>query len=303
MNLLCTAARMGLGALFLLSALLKLLAADSFELYLFSFGFLSFDGCSWAARLLIAAEGVLGAALATGCHYRRVRWVTAGVLVLFSLWLAGLLLTGHTGNCHCFGELVSLDAGASLLKNGLLALLLAIAWPAERPRWLLPSRWQAATAALLVLLPFVVSPPDGLLRPHRAAAELLPERFAPVADSLRLTEGRRMVCLYSVGCRHCRQVARRLAYLFRRHAIPAERMTVIFMETEPDMEGAAARFFAEQSDSTFFPPFATLDARTLLRMCRGALPTLFLTDEGRVVAAYDPVTLDEGAVASFFNGL
>ena len=85
MNRLRPVAKWMLGGLFCLSALLKLRSIDSFELYLFSFGVVSFDGCSLLARLLIGAEAMLGAMFLTGWHHRLLCRLYAAVLAGFSL--------------------------------------------------------------------------------------------------------------------------------------------------------------------------------------------------------------------------
>lgn len=288
-----------LGGLFCLSALLKLRSIDSFELYLFSFGVVSFDGCSLLARLLIGAEALLGAAFLTGWRHRLLCRLYATVLAGFSLWLLVLLAAGEEGNCHCFGEAVALDAPASLLKNLLMALMLAFVWRLDdRPN---PPRpvWIAGAGCALYLVLFLVSPPDRFLRARHRSTELVLELFAPVADSLRLDAGRRMVCLYSPGCRYCRLTARKVAAMCRRHDLDVEQVFCIFMRTEQEMPQAIDRFFDEHGGRRF--PRAVLDSRPMLEMCSGALPLVLLTEEGEVAAEYDFRSLDEAAVVRFLT--
>lgn len=288
-----------LGGLFCLSALLKLRSIDSFELYLFSFGVVSFDGCSLLARLLIGAEALLGAAFLTGWRHRLLCRLYAAVLAGFSLWLLVLLAVGEEGNCHCFGEAVALDAPASLLKNLLMALMLAFVWRLDdRPNPPCPV-WIIGAGCALYLVLFLVSPPDRFLRSRHRSTELVPELYAPVADSLRIGAGRRMVCLYSPGCRYCRLTARKVAAMCRRHDLDAEQVFCIFMRTEPEMPQAIDRFFDEYGGRRF--PRAVLDPRPMLEMCSGALPLVLLTEEGEVAAEYDFRSLDEAAVVRFLT--
>lgn len=287
-----------LGVVLCLSALLKYRSIDAFELYLFGFGVCSFDLCSLAARLLIGAEGLLGAAFLTGWWHRTLCRLYAVVLGGFSLWLIALLLLGDEGNCHCFGDAVELDAGASLLKNILLAAGLACVWrlPDRRgaPRW----GWVAGAAALLYAALFAASPPDRYLRARRTSHELVVERFLPLADTLPFGEGRRLVALYSTRCRFCRLTVRKVDALCRRHGIDPASCYALFMRTEEDMEGAVERFFAEQEAEAV--PWDVLPALKMLDLTNGALPLILLTEEGRPVAEYDFRTLDEQAVARFF---
>ncbi len=291
-------ARCALGAVFCLSALLKFRSIDSFELYLYSFGTLSFDLCSLAARLLVGAEWWLGAVFLTGWWHRSLRWLYAFSLGGFSLWLAGLLLAGEEGNCHCFGDAVELDAAASLVKNGLLGILLFFVWRMpDRSRRPSPV-WPLAFGLICVAGLFVASPPDRYLRARHRSTESVPELYAPVADSLGIGEGRRMVCLYSPTCRYCRLTARKVAALCRRHELAPDQVFALFLKVNGRMQETVGRFYAENGGAAC--PWAALDPRILLDLCNGALPLVLLTDDGRIVEEYDFRTLDEQAVARFF---
>lgn len=293
-------AKWALGAVFCISALLKLRSIDAFELYLFSFGVVSFDLCSLFARLLIGAETLLGAAFLSGWWHRLLCRLYAVTLAGFSVWLAVLLAMGEEGNCHCFGEAVTLDASASLVKNALMALALAFVWrlpDRERP----PRRiWVAAVGCGLFVLPFLLSSPDLFWRTRSRTTELVPELYAPVAERLHLDRGRRMVCLYSPDCRFCRLTARKVAALCRRHGLDPQQIFCCFLRTGDEMPQAVGRFFEENGGRTY--PWAVLDVRPMLALCNGALPLILLTDGGEVMAEYDFRSLDEGAVARFLAG-
>ena len=59
--------RIIVGGVFILSAVSKLFSMESFELYIFSFGFAGFDICAIAARVLIIAEFIIGICMAFVC--------------------------------------------------------------------------------------------------------------------------------------------------------------------------------------------------------------------------------------------
>ncbi len=292
-------ARLALGAVFCLSAIMKLRAIDSFELYLYSFGVLSFDLCSVAARLLIGAEWWMGALFLTGWWHRQLRWLYALSLGGFSLWLTALLLMGDKGNCHCFGDVVELGAAASLMKNALLGLLLAMVWrmPGRDPR---PNPvWPIAFGLTCLIGLFAASPPDRYLRARSRTTESVPELYEPVADSLGIDKGRRMVCLYSPTCRYCRLTAQKVAALCRRHEIDPMQVFALFMRVNGPMPEKVGQFYAENGGESY--AWAAIDPRTLIDLCNGALPLVLLTEDGRIVAEYDFRTIDEQAVASFLN--
>ena len=53
--------RILIGGFFITTAILKLLSLDSFEIYIYSFNIFSFNLCAIIARLVIAAELLVGA--------------------------------------------------------------------------------------------------------------------------------------------------------------------------------------------------------------------------------------------------
>ena len=217
----------------------------------------------------------------------------------FSLSLIVLLALRDEGNCHCFGEAVELDAGASLLKNALLAAGLVCVWRLPDRSGAPRRGWVAGAALLLYAALFASSPPDRYLRARRTSHELVRERFLPLADTLPFGEGRRLVALYSTRCRFCRLTAKKVDALCRRHGIGPASCYALFMRTEEDMAGTVERFFAEQGAEAL--PWSVLPALKMLDLTNGALPLILLTEEGRPVAEYDFRTLDEQAVARFFR--
>lgn len=100
-----------------MSSVLKLVSVDDFELYVFSFGFASFDLCSLAARAVIAGELILGLGLVSGWWHNFVNSVTAALLVGFSGFLIWRMAAGDGESCHCFGNLVEMNPAQSLVKN------------------------------------------------------------------------------------------------------------------------------------------------------------------------------------------
>ena len=106
-----------LGLVFILSGVLKLIDVDKFELYVYSFNFLSLSLSYIAARLLIAFEFLLGVALVVNIFNKYVMRTTLITLVGFTLFLLYLILIGRTDNCHCFGEYVQFNPIESIVKN------------------------------------------------------------------------------------------------------------------------------------------------------------------------------------------
>ena len=115
----------------MLSSIAKLSSMESFELYIFSFGFATFDICSLVARAVVIMEFLLGSFLVFNLLHRFTKWITAAFLAIFSIFLLWRMIAGDTESCHCMGDIVDLNPLESLIKNICLALFLVLAWKAE----------------------------------------------------------------------------------------------------------------------------------------------------------------------------
>lgn len=129
-----TVVRILLGAMFILSAVLKLITIDTFETYVYSFHILSFTLAEVAARCLIALEFVTGCFLLLKAQYRWAWWVATLMTAGFTLFLVYVVLFRNDANCHCFGDLIPIEPLHSIYKNiGILAaLVFAYRQPVQR---------------------------------------------------------------------------------------------------------------------------------------------------------------------------
>ena len=69
-NILKAIIRIGIGLFFIVSAVLKLLSLDQFELYIYSFNILNFTWSALAARAIIACEILVGILLIIKVKYK-----------------------------------------------------------------------------------------------------------------------------------------------------------------------------------------------------------------------------------------
>lgn len=292
--------RILLGAVFMLSSIAKLSSMESFELYIFSFGYLDFDITSLVARAIVICEFLIGAGMASGVMFRMSRNLTAAFLLFFSAFLVWRMVAGDTGSCHCMGQLVDMNPTESLLKNIVLAIMLAYVWN-QPPRTFRYGKIAAAAVSCVASCAvFMVSPPDMYYRIGRTSSDLVAEEFMPVADSLGLDKGRRIVCFYSGTCEHCRHSAAKMAGIIRRHDIPDDSVNVIFMQTHANQDSVATSFFNIHGEGKHLP-YAHLHPYVFLPMTNGSMPLIILMDDGEIVKEYDYLSIDEGEIADFFG--
>lgn len=320
-----TVLRILLGLFFCVSSVLKLVSVDDFELYIFSFGFAGFDLCTLAARLIIIGEFILGLGLVSGWWHNFVNGVTAALLAVFSVFLFWRMAEGDGDSCHCFGNLIEMNPGESLIKNAVALLMLGVAW--SRPAELFSGfasaeppeesffrrfvrkcvrgvyRHKVLTAFILsfatALTVFIINPPDIWFRLTRGVEDdLNVTAFQSYADSTGVSTGRKIVCFYSVDCGHCRHCAEKMAGIIRRHNIPTDSVHCFFMQEYVEMDKAAAMFFDEYGAGLQLP-FSSINPLEFIPLTDGSMPLVCLFEDGVLVKEYDRLTIDETAISEF----
>lgn len=286
-----------LGLVFIVSAILKVVDMDKFEIYIYSYHFFSLNFSFIFARLAIILELVLGFGLISHTLHKLYWWGSMAMLVGYSLLLWYALHMGRTDSCHCFGDYLQLDPKQSLIKNGLLMLLLLAIYKMES--WKTPFRWLILCLALMAsaIGVFVASPPDNLANfdpEHNLQVELFDEMLgdAPLED-LHLDEGKQIVCFFSTGCEYCQMAARKLSLMQQFHGFPGDRITYLFMGDQEDVS-----MFYELSESQRYRDVLYPDAR-MLKAVKGNLPTIVFMEDGKVVREYGFRNMDEEEIKAF----
>lgn len=300
--MIATVLRILLGLFFCVSSVLKLVSVDDFELYIFSFGFATFDLCSLAARLVIIGELILGLGLISGWWHNFVNSVTAVLLVAFSGFLIWRMSVGDEGSCHCFGSLVEMNPVQSLVKNVVALIVLAVAW--SRPSELF-NRHKALVAvslsAVVLIAVLAINPPDLWFRLTRDESNELNETgFRPYADSTGVSTGRRIVCFYSINCEHCRHCAAKMAGIIRRNNIPTDSVFCFFMQEYVDMSAPVSLFYEKYGEGLHLP-FHWIYPLQFIPITNGSMPLVCLFDNGRLIREYDRLTIDESEITDFLS--
>ena len=293
-------ARILLGLVFAISSVAKLSSLESFELYIFSFGYAGFDLCSIAARLIIIAEFLLGIFLAFNILPRLTRWLTGLSLAGFSIFLLWRAFIGDVESCHCMGNMVDMNPMQSLIKNIILALLLAYVWK-DHGRILKHQIPVACiTSAAIIIAVFLAFPPDFYYRGSSESHDLSEEAFRPVADSLGLSTGKRAVCFYSGSCEHCKHCVSKMAGIISRHSLPKDSVFVLFMQTHENQDSVATSFFTENGEGLVLP-YDYLHPVEFIPLTNGSMPLVVLFEDGELVKEYDYLSINEKELATFFD--
>lgn len=287
-----------LGLLFVVSAVLKIVDMDPFEIYVYSYGFFRLNVSFVVARLAIILELVLGICLIFNWFHKLTWWASLLMLLGYTGLMAYALWLGRTDHCHCFGEFLRFKPLPSLIKNLVMLLWLAFLYPIRGRSFRGQGLALVGVALACALAVFVISPPDFLLRNEEGQVspvlleELLQE---PPLDAMNLDEGKKAVAFFSTGCAFCKMTARKLSLMQSFHGFPEEDVCYVFMGNEANVEA-----FFEESESKRFPFAMVDDPLRLLKLIDGKFPTVLLLEDGRAVRVFDFRNLDEAGLKKFF---
>ena len=290
-----------LGLVFIVSAILKVVDMDKFEIYVYSYHFFSLNSSFIVARLAIILELVLGIGLVSHTLHKMYWWGSVAMLGVYTLLLIYALNLGRTDSCHCFGDFLQLDPKQSLIKNGVLILLFLLIFRMES--WKTPFRWLILCFAVIAssIAVFVISPPDNLTSNSDPEKNLQSELFnemlddAPL-DALNLREGKQVICFFSMSCEYCQMAAHKLSLMQQFYSFPKENITYLFIGNEEGIAG-----FYEQSESAQYRDVLYPDVARLLKAVNGNLPVIVFLEDGVVMYECGFRNMSESEIKAFFK--
>jgi uncharacterized membrane protein YphA (DoxX/SURF4 family) len=289
--------RIGIGVFFVVSAVLKMLSLDHFELYIYSFHIFNFALSGLVARAVIACEIMLGILLIIKVKYKWAWWLTMLMLVGFSLLLVYVILFRDDTNCHCMGDLVEIKPSLSLIKN-LVAMTLLLYVRNEGDY---SFRWKnlAMVGVFVVALvpPFVLFPMDGiynLLFKSKDQDFNETEFNALMADStmrdVNLDEGNYIVGVIASGCKFCETSGVKMSEFADRNHLDTNRILYFVWGDSTSIEN-----FKVHTKTTSFR-FVTISPLAAIRVVNGGFPTYLFMRDGVVEKTADLHRLTEKAV-------
>ena len=264
-----------LAVTFLFSAYTKAVAPGFFEVLLEQQGLVpSRLYGAWATRFIIALETWLGLCLLLSLYVRFILRFSLVLLLIFSIHLLYLVAIGDTGNCGCYGEMISMSPVASLGKNVVLlavnGFLLRYAYRGnKKPRitWLFLPMLFAATMFVWQSQ----TPPDEVV-------EKLPT--FETETGIDFANGSYLVAILNLGCEHCQEAAQQIA---------------AWQNSGVDLPQVVALFFAE-GDTTVADfntitgsnfPYQMIDVNTFFDLIGSAPPRIYWIVDGQVKQYWD----------------
>lgn len=293
--------KVALGVVFIVSAVLKIIDMDQFEIYVYSYHFFSLNFSFLVARAAIIAELVLGIGLVSNCFHKLMWWGSMAMLMGYTLLLIYAQLIGRTDNCHCFGDVLQFNPWQSIIKNVVLMALFALVYKVKVIRFRNDWLFLAGAVVMSTAAVFAVSPPDNFTSAYKPQQNLNVELFdeamqQPPLDELHLDDGKKVVCFFSTACDYCQMSAHKLSLMQQFNGFPAENICYVFMGSE---EGKA-RFY-ELSQSQTYQDVIYKDVVNLLKITSGVFPVILLLEDGEVVGEYEFRSMREKEIQAFMK--
>lgn len=316
--------RIIVGLLFVLSAVSKLIAIDSFEVYIYSFNIFSYVTTTILSRLLIAIELFIGLCIVFRMFYKEIWWVALILLIFFTFFLVYVIRFRSDDNCHCFGDLIDLNPKQSLGKNIILTCLMLFVNKIDDYCYAKKVKkcLGLSFAAISIVIPFVVVPNDLIYNKIYSEKEnintvafnrslndstyigylkVLPEKLNDTIvyenenRLMNITDGRYIVNYVLAGCKYCKMGAERLAIMFDKHNISHEKLKFVVGGNAVPM----SRFITLTETYDF--DHWKISQPIMMSITFGRFPLYVFVENGEVVKVADFRHLDEGEIVDFLK--
>jgi hypothetical protein len=271
--------RILVGGTFILSAILKLLSIDQFEMYIYSFGIFNFFLTSVLSRLLISFEFLLGVFLIAKFYFQKTWWLMMLTMIGFTLFLIYTAIFRNDTNCHCFGSFIEIDPVGSIFKN---LIIIGLLFPIKKQdefrfKW---RKWVIGivTGAILVVS-FILIPPDSvynkIYRPHnqvnqKVLVEILQDSTKAELSNIK---GKHILAFYVSGCKFCKMSMQKVDQIFKQNHISVSKFNAVILGNQIEVDT-----FQKATKSLDYKMFSHTNPVQFLNAVYGSFPTILYMD-------------------------
>lgn len=300
-HILKTFVRLLLGIFFIATAVLKLISLDNFEIYIYSFNLFGYSLCAVVARIVIAAELLLGLSLASCIFYKPAWWLTMAMMVGFTLFLVYAALFRDDANCHCMGDLVQIRPSVSIVKNIITILLLLLVRNGKEPVFKRKRLVGIAIIAVSLTVPFALFPTNSVYKLFSNRQDNINEKAFEtfMQDStirtLQIDCGRHIVGYLAAGCKYCKTGGAKLNSIVEKHHLDTSMVTFFIWGDE-----AAIQTYKAETGADKFR-YHTVNPVTAIQIADGEFPTFLLLQDGNIIDILDYRGLDERTITRFLT--
>jgi uncharacterized membrane protein YphA (DoxX/SURF4 family) len=287
-----------LGAVFILSGILKLDPIEPFEFSFVDMGLGNWQAAPFLARIMIGVEFLVGILLLMNVNLRKFTYrFSILILIVFSLYLFGIIIfAGNKGNCGCFGEHIVMTPFQALIKNLSMIVLLLIL-NKYHEGWVLKGRLRLILlipAVVSISLPFILNPVQldysvsYLNKPEENFKLELDTLYAHASLNVPpqdLREGKKVISFMTLTCPHCRTAAKKMRIILERN--PEIPFYIVLNGKEEKLKAFYEDTGAEKI------PHCMLKGRSFITLAGNSWPAVYLVNNGIVEHQLDYLTLDQ----------
>ncbi len=296
--------RLLIGSIFCFSEYKKLYQIEPFEMTFVELGLSNWEMAPILARILVSVEFFLGFLIIFSLIPKITTKAIIAVLLFFTAYLIYILIKeGNSENCGCFGIMIKMNPIESIFKNLILiGLSIFLLFNNE-----LALKWKFNKLVIIGLtigslaIPVILNPPDFIIHYNRPP-EKTGYKFniddmgsCSYQDSIiHLSEGKKVVCFFSLKCRFCKLAAQKLSIMKNRIQKPLPVFYVLVGETK-DLQN----FWTESKSYKFPNMIKTPDV--FFKYSGNHLPAIFLLKNDTVIKKFNFDELSEKEIEAFIT--
>lgn len=315
--------RIAIGLLFVVSAILKLISVNEFELYIYSFNIVGFSFSAILARLIISFELLCGILFITRFYFKKIWWLLFSTTIGFTLLLIYIAIFRDDSNCHCMGAFVELNPGFSILKN--VGILVAMIFTLRTNESTFRRRKILSIIASFVifLLPNILYPSDVIYRylfneqriiDVNAFNEYQNDTVTnlPISNIIKdenlgkikieigkgsydISDGTFLIIFVHSGCEYCTVAMKKVRLIFESHNLCYDKC-IVFISGDNEH---ICEFIQKTGTEKF--KFRLIDPFAAVKITSGKFPTLSVFKDGEVIEVLDYMAMNEDSLIDYFR--
>lgn len=94
--------------------------------------------------------------------------------------------------------------------------------------------------------------------------------------------------------------ASKMAGIIRRHDIPSDSVSVLFMQTHENEDSLVTSFYEHKGEGLALP-YSIINPFEFIPLTNGSMPLVILLEEGKVIEEFDYLSLDEKKISTFLD--
>ena len=293
--------RIAIGIIFIISATLKMLPIEPFELFVFGNGIPNWDIASISTRLIISVELFIGLMLIFNLFAKFIQRINIIILIAFSFLLTYYAIAKpEISNCNCFGEKFELSPINSIIKNILLLIASIYVYYSRIP---FKMKLQKPIIIALIIIvfagPLIISPPDFVYdgnyqRINEKLDSTLLKNFTKNDKNIIANNGKVIICFFSTACKYCKLAAKKISIIDNIHNNKLN-ILYVFMGSEVDLDN-----FWSKSESNKYP-YIFIPTQQFLKLSGKSLPKLYFVNNGIKLGQANYRDFSENDISNFLK--